>query len=192
MNLPNKITVSRIILTVIFMFFLFQNGPIAKYLAFSAFSMASFTDLFDGYLARKHNIVTDLGKLLDPIADKILIISAFLAFVELEIIHAWMVVVIILREFLITGLRLFAAKEGRIIEAERAGKNKTISQITAIYFILAYIVIKETAVGYFNFWNQTLDSRFKMGIMSFMYLTVAFTIVSGFSYLWQNRKILRL
>lgn len=192
MNLPNKITLSRIILTVIFMFLLFQNGPIAKYFAFFAFILASFSDIFDGYLARKRNIVTDFGKLMDPIADKILVLAAFLAFVELEIIHAWMVIVIILRELLITGLRLFAAREGRIIEAERAGKNKTLSQMVAIYFILTYIVFKETAITYFNFWNQTLDSRLSIIIMFFMYLTIIFTIISGFSYLWQNRKILRL
>lgn len=192
MNLPNKITVSRIILTVIFMLLLFREGPIAKILALSAFSIASFTDLYDGYLARKRNLVTDFGKLMDPIADKILVLAAFLAFVELEIIHAWMVVVIILRELLITGLRVFAAGEGRVIEAERAGKNKTVSQMVAIYFILIYLTLKEIAISYFSFWNQTWDSTLNIVIMILMYTTVVFTLISGFSYVWQNRKILRL
>ena len=120
MNLPNKLTIIRIILSFVFMFLLFTQGLLAKVLALITFLIASITDFYDGYLARKYNLITDLGKLLDPIADKILVLSAFLAFVEMGIIPAWMVVIIILRELVITGVRIFAITDGKILAASIA------------------------------------------------------------------------
>jgi len=118
MNLPNKLTVSRIVLVGVFMLFLFLHGVIAKVLALITFLIASFTDFLDGYIAKKYNMVTDFGKLMDPIADKVLILAAFLAFVEMELIPAWMVVIIIFREVTITGLRISALTRGKVIPAD--------------------------------------------------------------------------
>ena len=106
MNLPNKITLSRIGLAFVFMFFLLSPGIMAKYLALLTFAIASLTDFLDGYLARKRNLENDFGRLMDPIADKILILVAFLAFVEMKVIPGWMVVIVIFRELIITGLNL--------------------------------------------------------------------------------------
>ncbi|MDD5356464.1 MAG: CDP-alcohol phosphatidyltransferase family protein, partial [Candidatus Omnitrophica bacterium] len=123
MNLSNKITMSRLILAFVFMGFLFVDGFIFKIIALVTFSIASLTDLLDGWLARKRNEITDLGKLLDPIAVKVLVLAAFLAFVEMNLIWAWMVIIIIIREFLITGLRILAMTKGKVLEAEMAGKH---------------------------------------------------------------------
>src|SRR3989338_1335633 len=111
MNLPNKLTLARIALTFIFLVFLFSKGLLFRYLSLVTFIVALLTDFYDGHIARSRNLVTDFGKLMDPIADKILVLAAFLAFVELQIIPAWMVVLVIVREFVITGMRLLAASK---------------------------------------------------------------------------------
>jgi len=115
MTLPDKLTVSRIFLTFVFMFFLFSSGVLAKTLALFTFLLASLTDFLDGFIAKGRNIGTDFGKLMDPIADKILVLAAFLAFVEMRLVPAWMVLIIILREITITGLRIRALARGRVI-----------------------------------------------------------------------------
>ena len=117
MNIANKLTISRIVLTFVFMFFLFSKGLASKVLALAVFAVASWTDFLDGFLAKKRNEITDFGKLMDPIADKILVIAAFLAFVEMKLIPAWIVVIIVFREFTITGLRLIALAKGVVMEA---------------------------------------------------------------------------
>jgi CDP-diacylglycerol--glycerol-3-phosphate 3-phosphatidyltransferase len=122
-NLPNKITLSRIVLAFVFMFLLFCRGMVAKYLALFTFIIASITDFFDGRIARRKKMENDFGRLMDPIADKILILAAFLAFVEMKIVPAWMVIVIIFRELVITGLRINAATQGRVLSAALAGKH---------------------------------------------------------------------
>ncbi|MCP4649404.1 MAG: CDP-diacylglycerol--glycerol-3-phosphate 3-phosphatidyltransferase [PVC group bacterium] len=184
MNLPNKLTILRIFLTFVFMFLLFYDGLTAKILAFLAFTLASITDFYDGYLARKYNMITDLGKLLDPIADKILVLAAFLAFVEMGIIPAWMVAFVILRELLITGMRVLAANKGNVLAAAKAGKHKTVSQIVSIFLILGFIVIKEAGIM-----NMYCEVWFKTAIYVFMLITVAFTLISGLFYIKKNRKV---
>ena len=143
MNLPNKLTLLRIALTVVFMFFLFTHGVVYKVLALLIFIAAAFTDFLDGYLAKKHNLITDFGKFMDPIADKVLTLVAFLAFVEMKLVPAWMVVVIVFREFIITGLRLMALRKDKLIEATLAGKHKTVSQMFSIFVILIFIIFRE-------------------------------------------------
>ena len=138
MNIANKLTLSRIALTAFFMIFLFSKGLTFKVLALVTFAVATWTDFMDGYFAKKRNEISDFGKFMDPIADKVLIISAFLAFVEMKLIPAWIVLVIVLREFIITGLRLIALAKGEVIEAEMAGKHKTVSQMVSIYVILFF------------------------------------------------------
>lgn len=122
MNLPNKLTILRIVLSFVFMFFIFSQGLMAKTLALVIFTIASITDFLDGYIARKYNLITDLGKLLDPIADKILVLTAFLAFVHMRIVAVWMVVIIIFRELLITGMRVFLARKGKVLAASAGGE----------------------------------------------------------------------
>lgn len=191
MNLPNQLTIARIVLTFIFMFFLFAPGLLAKGLAFVVFSIAALTDLYDGRIARRRNLVTDFGRLMDPIADKILAISAFLAFVELKIIPAWMVIIIIAREFLITGLRLLAASKNIIIAASVSGKHKTVSQMVSIFMILGFLVFKEIAVKYFNFWNTGWENNIYRAIYYLMMVTVILTIISGLAILLDNKSIFR-
>jgi CDP-diacylglycerol--glycerol-3-phosphate 3-phosphatidyltransferase len=187
MNLPNKITLSRIVLAFVFMFFLFYQGIMAKYLALFTFALASFTDFLDGRIARRNNLENDFGRLMDPIADKILILSAFLAFVELKIVPAWMVIVIIFRELLITGLRINAARRGKILSASLAGKHKTVSQMVAIISILIFLIIKESAS---TLWSPLWELWFKRGVFYLMLLTIILTLISGLSYLARNKNAL--
>lgn len=180
MNLPNKLTISRIFLAFAFIVFLFAHGFIFKVLAFVTFIIASLTDLLDGYLAKSRGEVTDFGRLMDPIADKVLVLAAFISFVEIGIIPAWMVVIIIFREALITGLRLFALSRGKVIPADGAGKHKTAWQVGSILLILIFLMMKETGS----------DTRiFQDVIFAVMCVTVALTLASGVSYLVKNRGV---
>ncbi|MBI4336129.1 MAG: CDP-diacylglycerol--glycerol-3-phosphate 3-phosphatidyltransferase [Candidatus Omnitrophica bacterium] len=184
MNLPNKLTLSRIVLTFVFMVFLFSGGVIAKIAALAVFLLASFTDLIDGYLARRNGMVTDFGKLMDPIADKILVLAAFLAFIELKLVPAWMVVIIVLRELIITGLRLITLSKNIVLPAQESGKNKTASQMCAILIILSFIILRE-----FDFWNPRVEDIFKNVIFFVMLATTAMTLISGASFLYRNRAL---
>lgn len=187
MNLPNKITLSRIVLAFIFMFLLFCRGTAAKYLALVTFGLASLTDYLDGRIARKRNLENNFGRIMDPIADKVLILAAFLAFVEMEIMPGWMVVIIIMRELIITGLRINAATHGIILSASSAGKHKTVSQMVTIILILLFLIIKESARGV---WSPLWELWFKRSVFYLMLLTVILTLSSGLSYLMRNKAAL--
>jgi len=190
MNLPNKLTISRIVMAFVFMFFLFLKGILAKSLALGIFAAASLTDYFDGLIARKRKEVSNFGKLMDPIADKILVLSAFLAFVEMKLIPAWMVVIIIARELVITGIRLLLAAKGRVTAAEAAGKQKTVSQIFAIFFILSFLLFREIISQIYGAWNYDWEILFKRSVFWMMLVVVALTLISGISYLKRNNKLL--
>src|SRR5881628_198115 len=152
MNLPNKLTISRFVLTLAFLAAIFSEIPYHETLALLLFSAASLTDYFDGKIARRDKLITNFGILMDPLADKILVCSAFIAFVGLGWIQAWMVVIIVARELAITGLRLLAASKNVVLAAEGYGKHKTISQIVAIIAILVFYSYQEWApVGPFIF-----------------------------------------
>jgi CDP-diacylglycerol--glycerol-3-phosphate 3-phosphatidyltransferase len=185
-NLPNKLTISRIALTIAFIVFLFLPGLAWKALALATFLAASATDMLDGYLAKKHNQVTDFGALMDPIADKILILSAFLAFVQMQLVPAWMVVVIIFREAAVTGLRVLALTKGKMIAADHGGKHKTACQVIAIFVILLLIIFKEAHPA---FWSAATESAFRNSIFVLMLVTVTLTLISGVSYLVNNREV---
>lgn len=189
MNIANKLTVLRIFLTFIFMFFLFCHGIWAKVFSLAIFLAAALSDYFDGRLAHKRNMVTDFGRLMDPIADKILVIAAFAAFVQMQLIEAWMFVLIISREIIITSLRLFALNKGKVLSASKAGKHKTVSQMAVIFLILGFIVLKEARLAFYT-WDPAWEAFFRKGIYFLMLLTVGFTLYSGLSYLWDNRKII--
>ncbi|MFA5093861.1 MAG: CDP-diacylglycerol--glycerol-3-phosphate 3-phosphatidyltransferase [Candidatus Omnitrophota bacterium] len=188
MNISNALTVSRIFLTFIFMYFLFAGFAGAKYFAFLVFLSASLTDYYDGYFARKSGKITDFGKLMDPIADKILVLSAFLAFVELKLIPAWMVLIIVAREVTVTGLRIFALSKGKVIEAEEAGKHKTVSQMIAIFMILIFLMFKEAGKSLY-FWNLDTEIWFKNLIFIVMLITAALTLTSGISFFTKNKRL---
>ena len=193
MNLPNKLTVSRFALTALFLWALFSPLRFNDTLALFFFSLAGATDFLDGRIARSRKLITNFGILMDPLADKILICSAFIAFVESTHLHpnppvnvaAWMVIVIVARELAITGLRLLAASKNVVLAAERFGKHKTISQIVAINALLVLDACNEWPAGLRNFflsWGPAFAE-----IM--LWVAVALTVVSGAVYLWRNRAI---
>jgi len=189
MNLANKLTILRIILAFIFIPLLLSEGFLPKLLALFCFACASITDFLDGYIARKYHLVTDLGKILDPIADKILTLSAFLIFMYMSLIPMWMALVIVFRELLITGIRFSAIKKGQIMAAERLGKYKTVAQIVAIFTILIFLVLKASLYTSFPLWNNKFNLSAGRGIYFLMLIAVFLTLISGCSYIIKNRVI---
>lgn len=188
MNLPNKITVSRVLLIPIFMIFMlidfgFGNVVVAStemkmehLIGGLIFIFASITDWLDGYIARKYNLVTNMGKFLDPLADKLLVSAALIILVELGTAPSWIVIVIISREFAVTGLRLILAGGGEVVAANQLGKIKTVTQILAIVSLLLN-----------NIYFESIGFPFGM-IM--LYIALIFTVWSGVDYFYKNRKIL--
>ncbi|MBN1914113.1 MAG: CDP-diacylglycerol--glycerol-3-phosphate 3-phosphatidyltransferase [Candidatus Omnitrophica bacterium] len=189
MNIANRLTVLRIFLTFVFMAFLFVHGLWAKVISLAIFLFAALSDYLDGRIARKRNMFTDFGKLMDPIADKILVLAAFSAFVQMQLVDAWMLMIIVAREILITSLRLFALNKGKVLAASKAGKHKTVSQMLVILFILGFIVFKEVMLTFYT-WNPDGERLFRQGIYFLMIVTVTLTLYSGLFYLWQNRRII--
>jgi CDP-diacylglycerol--glycerol-3-phosphate 3-phosphatidyltransferase len=191
MNLPNKLTLSRFVLTVAFLAVMFAEFRFHVTAALLLFSTASLTDYFDGKIARRDKLITNFGVLMDPLADKIMVCSAFIAFVGLNWIPAWMVVVIVARELAITGLRLLAASKHVVLAAEGYGKHKTISQIVAIIAILVFHSYLDwdglgTAVFGFGVFGKPWIEWFEP--LS-IWTAVALTIISGTLYLWRNRQL---
>src|SRR2546421_9738511 len=138
MNLPNKLTLSRFVLTVAFLIVMFSRMPFHETIALILFVAGGISDFLDGQIARRRKLITSFGILMDPLADKIMVCSAFIAFIELDWIRAWMVVIVVARELAITGLRLLAASKNVVLAAEGYGKHKTVSQIIAIISILVW------------------------------------------------------
>jgi CDP-diacylglycerol---glycerol-3-phosphate 3-phosphatidyltransferase len=192
MNLPNKLTISRFVLTVAFLAAIFSQVPYYETIALALFVAGGVTDFLDGQIARRCKLITNFGILMDPLADKIMVCSAFIAFVGLNWLPAWMAVIVVARELAITGLRLLAASKNVVLAAERYGKHKTISQIVAIIAILVMASYQGWgAPGRFIFgwtlfgatpWVVTVAEAAK-------YVAVALTAISGWLYLWKNRAI---
>lgn len=188
MNIPNKITVSRILLIPVFMIFImFDFGwgnmtfigadiGVSQFIGALIFIFASATDWVDGYYARKYNLVTNLGKFLDPLADKLLVSAALILLVEMQYAPAWVVILIISREFAVTGLRLVLAGGGEVVAANNLGKIKTWTQIVAISALLLNNTI-----------FTLIDIRFDL-IM--LYVSLVFTVWSGWGYFYPNRHAL--
>ena len=190
MNLPNKLTVSRLVLTVFLLLALFIDFPFHFTVALVFFVAASLTDLFDGIIARRRNLITAFGKLMDPLADKVLICSAFIAFIELEWMAAWMVILIVARELAITGLRLLAASKNLVLAAERQGKNKTIFQITAIIALLVTHSHADWGIVGQQFAREIAGHAWAWWVAEISkWVAVALTALSGFLYLWKNRDV---
>jgi CDP-diacylglycerol--glycerol-3-phosphate 3-phosphatidyltransferase len=192
-NLPNKITTFRLILTFIFLFLLWVQFPLSLFAAWIVFVIAAVTDVYDGMLARRYGIVTDYGKLMDPVADKLIICAAFISFVQMKVTHvpAWMVVVIISREFIITSLRLLALSKGQVLAAGRWGKHKTVSQVASIIIILSFLAAKDIAsyLGIGNEFNKLFETYFVNFVYWLMLLTVFLTVASGLYYLYENKGL---
>ncbi len=191
MNLPNKLTVSRLALTLAFLLAVFSRTPPGDALALVIFIGASLTDLFDGRIARQRRQITNFGILMDPLADKVLICSAFIAFVDRGLMPGWMVVVIVARELAITGLRLLAASHHVVLAAEGFGKHKTVSQIVAIIAILVALGYREWGgVGPAVFgWSLLGRPWVELFSEAAKWWAVGLTALSGGLYLWRNRRL---
>jgi CDP-diacylglycerol--glycerol-3-phosphate 3-phosphatidyltransferase len=191
MNLPNKLTISRFILTIAFLAVIFSEVRFHETIALVLFSLASLTDYFDGKIAREQKLITNFGVLMDPLADKILVCSAFIAFVGIHRMPAWMAVIIVARELAITGLRLLAASRNVVLAAEGYGKHKTISQITAILAILVLMSYQEwgafgrVVFGFSIFGKPWVEWFAPISI----WVSVILTFTSGVLYLWKNRRL---
>lgn len=192
MNLPNKLTVLRMILVPFFVLALLWPFPHHFLIALIIFGAASYTDHLDGMLARKHNQITDFGKFMDPLADKILVISALVCFVSLGLCDVWLVLLIIAREFMVTSIRLVAAGKGSVIAANNWGKAKTVSQIIAICVILLLQYIGELGgLGLVGFVTEEMAVLF-WGIGEiFLAIATFFAVLSGLIYLKQNWDIVK-
>jgi CDP-diacylglycerol--glycerol-3-phosphate 3-phosphatidyltransferase len=191
MNLPNKLTLSRMVLTLAFLVVVFSHMAWFETIALVIFSIASLTDYFDGKIARERKLITSFGILMDPLADKVLICSAFISFVELKWMPAWMVVVVVARELTITGLRLLAASKNVVMAAERYGKHKTISQIVAVIAILLVHAHEQWGVVGQLFSFNLLGFGPWIGWFSELakWVAVILTFYSGSVYLWRNREL---
>ena len=175
MNLPNKLTILRIIMVPFFVFFLLTDvgGPANKWIALALFAIASLTDMLDGKIARKYNLVTNFGKFMDPLADKLLVCSAMICLIEMDKIPAWVVIIIIGREFIISGFRLVASDNGIVIAASYWGKFKTVFQMIMIIVMIA-----------------DLGGVFDMVGMILMWIALALTIISLLDYVLKNKQVL--
>jgi CDP-diacylglycerol--glycerol-3-phosphate 3-phosphatidyltransferase len=204
MNLPNKLTVSRLIMTAAFVVSMAvgkeweelhaPGRPMGWSFAYTAalllFIAASVTDYLDGHLARKHGLVTNFGRMMDPLADKVLISGAFICLVPLKAIPAWVVIVIISREFLITGLRLLAAGKGVVLQSETLGKHKAVWQIvTAGYFLLLLALMEWERAGWVSLhaadWWWPL---WRYGGWTLVGVALVLTLYSGLGYVWKHRN----
>ena len=177
MNTPNKLTIARMIIVHFLVIFLLTGwgGEANRYISLTLFVVASVTDWFDGYLARKNNLVTNFGKFMDPLADKLLVCSAMICMIDLKRLSAWFVIIIIAREFIISGFRLIAAENGIVIAANYWGKFKTASQMIMIILLILHF-----------------DGIFVILEQIFIWLSLALTIISLITYIWQNRTVLSM
>lgn len=174
MNIANKLTLLRIILIPIFIYLLLEGYTVA---AFIMFSIASLTDFLDGYLARKYNLVTNFGKFMDPLADKLLVTSALVCFVQLGLLNSWVVIIILSREFIVSIFRAIAAAEGIVIAASWWGKAKTISQM----FMVIVLLLNNYP---FEWLHIPMDQIL-------IYVATILTVISGYDYIVKNKQVLK-
>ena len=187
MNWANRLTVSRLGLTILFVMALNSQWEFARTAALFLFVIAGITDYVDGEIARRYGFITDFGKLMDPLVDKIMIAAAFISLVPLNAIPAWAATIVVGRDFLITGLRLMAATKGLVLPAERLGKHKTSWQIVTVVFFLLLLAVQELhyagdgTIWWLRAWNE--------GGRVLVWLTVVLTVYSGLAYAWANRGV---
>ncbi len=188
MNWANRLTLSRLVLTVLFVLALSSSWQYARTAALVIFLIAGLTDFVDGEIARRYGVVTNFGKLMDPLVDKIMVAAAFISLVPLKAVPAWAATTVVGRDFLITGLRLMASAKGRILPADSLGKQKTSWQIVTIVFFLALLSIEELrhadekSTWWLGAWGEAGPVL--------VWITVALTIYSGLGYAWRNRDLI--
>lgn len=176
MNLPNKLTIARVIAVPVFVVCYMLGYYLA---AFVLFILASLTDMLDGKIARKYNLVTNFGKIMDPLADKVLVYSAFCLLIEDGVMPGWMLIVILAREFTVAGMRTVAAADGIVVAAAMSGKIKTVLQMIAVPFLLFIPVTAGTAFEQVIFY----------GAYIFLWASLIMTIYSGFEYIYKNKSV---
>lgn len=192
MNLANKLTMLRIFLVPLFLIFIaVQDIPYGTFIATFIFIIASLTDQLDGYIARSRNQVTNFGKFMDPLADKLLVTAALISLVELQVVPAWATVIIISREFAVSGLRTIAASEGKVIAASMWGKVKTVTQIAAIISLLLQVNVgtSKYLISLVNS-SEIIKKVIMHGPRVLLLIAVIMTIVSGYDYFKKNIKII--
>jgi CDP-diacylglycerol---glycerol-3-phosphate 3-phosphatidyltransferase len=188
MNWANRLTLSRLLLTILFVGALNSSWEYARTSALILFLVAGLTDFVDGEVARRYGVVTNFGKLMDPLVDKIMMAAAFISLVPLKAVPAWAATTVVARDFLITGLRLMASSKGQVLPAERLGKQKTSWQIITVIFFLALLSIhelryaNERSTWWFRAWYDAGPVL--------VWITVALTVYSGLGYAWRHRELI--
>ncbi len=191
MNLPNTISLFRLVLTAIFCVAASSEGVLGYAIALSAFVLGAISDWLDGYLARRLNLVTSLGKLLDPLADKILVCSGFVYLSAKGLCPVWVTALIISREFLVTGIRQIAVEKGEVIAADGLGKWKTTFQLTFIITALTHLTFATVSFGHpLVRLLQYLSNPEHWLILTSLWAAVVLTVISGLSYFWKSRDII--
>lgn len=194
MNLANKLTLLRMILVPIFLIFIVVKGiPYSTFIATFIFVIASATDKLDGYIARSRNQITNFGKFMDPLADKLLVTAALISLVEYSVVPSWAAIIIIAREFAVSGLRTLAAAEGKVIAASWWGKIKTVIQIVAIILLLIEVNITQST----SLYNTVINSNFLTNFFKYipglaLNISVIITIISGYDYFRKNKGIITI
>ena len=188
MNWANRITLSRLVLTLLFVMALNSSWDYARTAALVIFLIAGLSDFVDGEIARRYGNVTNFGKLMDPLVDKIMMAAAFISWVPLKAIPAWAATAVVARDFLITGLRMMAGAKGRVLPAERLGKHKTSWQIVTVIFFLVLLSVIELhyADVHTEWWRRAWHDAGRILI----WITVALTIFSGVGFAWNNRELI--
>jgi CDP-diacylglycerol--glycerol-3-phosphate 3-phosphatidyltransferase len=188
MNWANRLTLSRLLLTIFFVAALNSSWQYGHTTALILFLVAGITDFVDGEIARRYSWVTNFGKLMDPLVDKIMMAAAFISLVPLKAVPAWAATTVVARDFLITGLRLMASATGRVLPAERLGKHKTSWQVVTVIFFLALLSVQE--LGYADarstWWSQAWHAAGPV----LVWITVALTLYSGIGYAWRHRDLI--
>ena len=188
MNWANRLTVSRLVMTLVFVAVLNSSWQYGRTVALVIFIVAGVTDFFDGEIARRYETVTNFGKLMDPLVDKVMMAAAFICLVPFKAIPAWVATTVVARDFLITGLRLLASTRGVVLPAERLGKHKTSWQIMTILFFLVLLSARELnyadaiSAWWLHAWNE--------GGRLLIWIMVSLTIYSGLGYAWRHREII--
>jgi CDP-diacylglycerol--glycerol-3-phosphate 3-phosphatidyltransferase len=188
MNWANRLTLSRLALTILFVAALNSSWQYARTCALFIFLIAGLTDFVDGEVARRYGVITNFGKLMDPLVDKIMMAAAFISLVPLKAIPAWAATTVVARDFLITGLRLMASAKGRVLPAERLGKQKTSWQIITIIFFLALLAANELRFADEStaWWVRARDHAGPI----LVWITVALTVYSGLGFMWRHRELI--
>jgi CDP-diacylglycerol---glycerol-3-phosphate 3-phosphatidyltransferase len=188
MNWANRLTLSRLALTVLFVLALNSSWEYARTSALVIFLIAGITDFVDGEVARRYGVITNFGKLMDPLVDKIMMAAAFISLVPLKAVPAWAATTVVARDFLITGLRLMASAKGRVLPADRLGKQKTSWQIITIIFFLALLAASELryADESSTWWLRARDEAGPV----LVWITVALTVYSGLGFTWRHRELI--